>query len=82
MANAVRKLIYRYNVLVDGKHVKCNIVGWRNAIYQARLRAPNLFDKPKKVEILNIWTGEIISLEEAENRARMLRLKKPSIVTN
>ena len=75
LSAAVKKFIYRYNVIVDGKHVKCNIIGWRNALYQARLRRENLFEHPKKVEILNIWTGEIISLEEAEKKARMLSLK-------
>ena len=78
---AIKAFIYRYNVLVDGRHVKCNILGWRNALYQARIRAENLFEHPKKVEILNVWTGEIISLEEAEKMARMPKPQRQSIVT-
>lgn len=72
MANNInwKPLIYRYNILQDGKHVKCNILGWRTALATARKCTTNLFKEVKKVEILNLWTGEIISLEEAERRSK------------
>lgn len=73
-ANEVKKFIYRYNILVDGKHVETNIIGWRTALAHARKRCTDLFTEVKQIEILNLWTGEIITLNEAEKRA--IDLKK------
>lgn len=61
--------IHLYTIYRDGKAVQNKILGWRSALAQARKWSRNLFNEPKKVEILNVWTGEIISLEEAEIKA-------------
>lgn len=68
------QLIYKYNILVDGKHVETNLLGWRTALAHARKHKSDLFTKVKRVEILNLWTGEIITLEQAERQA--INLKK------
>lgn len=73
-ANGVKLLIYRYNILVDGKHTETNLLGWRTALAHARKHQTDLFTKVKKVEILNLSTGEIITLEQAEKEA--INLKK------
>lgn len=67
--NGIKTFIYRYSILVDGKFKENNLLGWRTALAHARRYITNLFEKPKKIEILNIWTGEIINLEDAEKRA-------------
>lgn len=68
--NKILKFIVRYNILRDGKHVECNIKGWRTALAHARKWQQDLFYNVRRVEILNLWTGEIISLQEAEQRAK------------
>lgn len=68
--------IARYNLLRDGKHIECNILGWKTALAHARKWSTDLFDQPRKVEILNVWTGEIIDLAQAEKRAAEYALKR------
>lgn len=51
-------LIYHYNILCNGKHVECNLLGWRTAHAHAKKYLTNLFEK-NYVEILCIDTGEI-----------------------
>ena len=68
MPTPIKKFIYRYAVIRDGEWVENNLIGWRTALARARKWSRNLFDEPKQVEILNIWTGEIITLEQAEKR--------------
>lgn len=58
----------RYSVFQDGKQVVGGIIGWQEAIKIAGKYTQNLFNNVRKVEILNIWTGEIISLQEAEKK--------------
>ena len=67
--NKILKFIVRYNILRDGKTVESNIKGWRTALAHARKWQQDLFYHVRKIEIVNLWTGEIISLEEAEKRA-------------
>lgn len=74
MGYAIKNFIYLYTIYQDGKAVEHNLKGWRTALAHARRWTKNLFDDINhKVEILNIWTGEIIRLEEAEKRAKNLR---------
>ena len=74
--NKFLPFVARYNVLRDGKHIKCNIIGWKNALSYARKWSTDLFNQPRKVEILNVWTGEIIDLKEAERRAIQYEMRK------
>lgn len=67
--NDMHKFICRYNIIRDGKHIECNLIGWKTALAHARKWSTDLFNQPRKVEILNVWTGEIIDLAEAERRA-------------
>lgn len=69
MANT---LIYKYNILVNGKHIETNILGWRTALAHARKHSGNLFGK-NIVEILNTQTAEILTLEQAEIAAHKAR---------
>lgn len=69
MGNLKNTLIYYYNILVNGKHVETNLLGWRTALAHARTHTGDLFGK-QIVEILNINTGEIITIEEAEIKAK------------
>lgn len=68
-SNKILTFIVRYNILRDGKHVECNIKGWRTALAHARKWQQDLFYNVRRIEIVNLWTGEIISLQEAEQRA-------------
>ena len=52
------RLIRKYNILVDGRHVETNVLGWRTALAHARTHTGDLFGK-HKVEILTLETGEI-----------------------
>lgn len=61
--------ISNYCVLINGKITERKIKGWQNALTHARRYTANLFEN-NTIEILNIWTGEIITLEEAERRAK------------
>lgn len=72
----IKKFIYKYNILINGKHKELGILGWRTALAHARNWKPNLFETPKRIEILNLWTGEIVSLEQAEFYAKQLAIKK------
>lgn len=74
-----KSLVYKYNIYVDGKCVESNIIGWRTALKRARLRNTDLFQKPRKVEIHNAWTSEIIDIEEAEKRANKYKASKAVI---
>lgn len=65
----IKNWIYRYSILREGKWVENNIIGWRTALAHARKWQTDLFNNVRKVEILNLWTGEIIDLKEAERRA-------------
>lgn len=67
--NKILQFIVRYSIFQNGKSVETNIKGWRTALAHARKYTQNLFTEVKKVEILNLWTGEIIDLAEAERRA-------------
>ncbi len=66
----IKQYICRYTIYQENKVVERNIIGWKTALAHARKYTSDLFNKIKKVEILNIWTGEIIGLEEAEKRAQ------------
>lgn len=68
MGYDIKHYICRYTIYQENKVVERNIIGWRTALAHARKYATDLFQTNKRVEILNIWTGEIISLEEAEKR--------------
>lgn len=67
--NIALNFISRYCILINGKVVERKIIGWRTALAHARNRLNPLFEPNKIIEILNIWTGEIITLQEAEKRA-------------
>lgn len=69
------KFISRYNVIINGKHTKCNLIGWKTALATARKYYNPIFEPEKTIEILNLWTGEIVSLAEAEKRAAKMRKK-------
>lgn len=69
----IKGYIYRYSILQDGKFVESKLIGWRTALAHARKWTTNLFTDVQKVEILNLWTGEIIELEEAERRAQFFK---------
>lgn len=64
-------LIYKYNILVNGRHVEFNLLGWRTALAHARTHTGNLFEL-NRVEILNLSTGEIVTYEEAEKKTARL----------
>lgn len=70
-------LIYKYNILANGRHVETNLLGWRTALAHARNHRTNLFET-NIVEILNLSTGEIVTLEQAEKCA--IRRTAQSIV--
>lgn len=76
------KFISRYAIYRDGKCIETNVIGWRTALAHARKWNYDLFNNPRKVEILNIWTGEIIDIQEAEKRAAKVlanRSKKATV---
>ena len=75
-SNLPKVTINRYNIYRDGKEIFSNIIGWQTALARARNWATDLFNQPRKIEILNIWTGEILSLEEAEEKTKQYLLKK------
>lgn len=68
-------LIYKYNVLVNGRHVETNLLGWQTALAHARKHTGNLFGK-MIVEILNTGTGEILNIEQAEQAAKGIRCRQ------
>lgn len=73
----IKQWISRYSILRNGKWVENKIIGWQTALAHARRWQTNLFDdRPQKVEILNIWTGEIITIEEAEERAKKYEMRR------
>lgn len=59
----------RYNILQDGKCVKSNVKTWKEALAHAIKYTSNIL-REHKVEIVNVWTGEIITYEEAQRRAK------------
>lgn len=65
----VKKFMSRYNILQDGKHVECNLKTWKDALTHAEKYTSSIF-REHIVEIVNVWTGEIITLEEAQRRAK------------
>lgn len=65
----IMTFISRYSIFINGKVTERKIKGWRNALTHARRYTADLFEN-NIIEILNVWTGEIISLEEAEKRAK------------
>lgn len=73
MDKRIKKFIYRYSILQDGRFVESKLVGWKTALAHARKYTTDLFNEVKKVEILNIWTGEIITIEEAERRSAAIK---------
>lgn len=77
-----RICLNRYNILQDGKHVECNLLGWVTALAHARKYTSNIFHETKKVEIVNIWTSEIVTLEEAEKRAAAYYAKRSKTAVN
>ena len=60
----------KYTIYQNNKRVETDIPNWQAAIAHARKWQTDLFENVKKVEILNQWTGEIYSLEEAEERLK------------
>lgn len=60
-------LIYHYNIIDNGKHVECNLLGWRTALAHARERTSDLFNQNKQIEILCIETGEITIIQKARS---------------
>lgn len=65
---APKKWICRYNILQDGKHVETGILGWKAALAHAERYTTNIF-KEHIVEILNLWTGELVTYQQALSRA-------------
>ena len=51
-------LIYKYNILKNGKFIETNLLGWRTALAHARTHTGDLFGN-NKIEILCVETGEI-----------------------
>lgn len=70
----VKVYLSRYNILQDGKHVETNIKTWRDALAQAEKYTSNII-REHKVEIVNVWTGEIVTYEEALKRAKEYALR-------
>lgn len=62
-----------YDVLLYGKPVHKHVLGWRKALKLAEKYEANLFYGENKVEILNIFTGEIVTLREAQRRVAQRR---------
>lgn len=60
-------LIYHYNIIDNGIHAECNLLGWRTALAHARERTSDLFEPNKQVEILCIETGEITIIQKAQS---------------
>ena len=65
----IKVYLSRYNILQDGKHVECNVKTWQRALAHAVKYTSSIL-KEHKVEILNVWTGEIVTYEEALKRAK------------
>lgn len=78
--NKVLKFIVRYNILQDGKHVECGLKTWQEALKKAAKYENNIF-KEHKVEILNLWTGEILNINEARERAKSFNERVNSATT-
>lgn len=70
------KFISRYAIYRDGIAIEWNLPNWRTALAHARKWQYDLFDNPRKIEIMNIWTGEIIDIKEAEKRAAAYTAKR------
>lgn len=74
----IYKYICRYSIIKNGKYIENGIVGWKTAIAHARKHVQDLFETKKPIiEILNLWTGEIVTLEEAERRTKKAQLAEP-----
>lgn len=63
--------IYKNNIIVADY-----IFGWKQALKTAEKYAENLFEYGYIVEILNLFTGEVVSIQEARNRANKLRARR------
>lgn len=70
LGNVPRLTINRYTIFRDGKAIENNLIGWRTALAHARKWSIDLFYNVRKIEIMNVYTAEIISLEEAERRTK------------
>lgn len=70
LGNVPRLTLNRYTIFRDGKAIERNLIGWRTALAHARKWSIDLFYNVRKIEIMNVYTAEIISLEEAEQRTR------------
>lgn len=76
LADARKVILNRYTIFRDGKAIENNIIGWQTALAHARKWSIDLFYNVRKIEIMNIWTAEILSLEEAERRTTEYLKKK------
>ena len=65
----LKRWISRYMIYINGKCIESKIIGWRTALAHARNHYNPLFEPQKIIELVNVWTGEIITLQEAEKRA-------------
>lgn len=71
-----QKQIPKYTIYRNNEKVETDVLGYRTALAHARKYTESLFIQVKKVEILNQWTGEIVSLQEAEKRAALYEAKR------
>lgn len=77
-----QKYIPKYDIWRNSEIVESKLLGWQTALAHARKWRTNLFDnKPQKVQIVNRWTGEIVTLEEAEKlAAKIASMRKADAV--
>lgn len=68
--------IYAYRIYQNSTIVEDYVMGWRSALAHARKYRTNLFEYIQRVEILNIFTGEVLTLEEAELKAKLFKARK------
>lgn len=62
------KLVCAYRIYRDNIIVGHYVWGWRSALKYAEKYAMDLFNNYHIIEIVNLNTGEVLSLEEAQKR--------------
>lgn len=61
--------IYPYEIYRNSTKIEDTIFGWKTALAHARKWKTDLFCNVHRIEIVNKFTGEVLTLEEAEKRA-------------
>ena len=63
------KRIDAYRIYKNNLIVADYVFGWKQALKTAEKYAENLFEYGYIIEILNLFTGEVLSIQEARERA-------------